>query len=107
MLFSINYQKRELQYCDQHDIDKRLTHFLKIILRSDAWSAKDFFGAMLVAKKKIDYYIEHGITEDADRLIKTKVAEGEDVNAEILEASYCSGLVSFREAQRVQSLQQL
>lgn len=103
----INYQKRELQYCDQYDIDYRLGHFLKILLRSDAWSAGEFFGAMRVVKEKIDYYIEHGITEDADRFIKGRVAQGENVDAEIWEASYCSGLVSLREAQRVQSLQQL
>ncbi|MDK2787332.1 MAG: hypothetical protein PWP07_557 [Epulopiscium sp.] len=103
----INYQKRELQYCDQYDIDKMLTHFLKILLRSDAWAAKNYFGAMRVVKEKIDYYIEHGITEDADKLIKARIEQGEDVDEQIWEASYCSGLVSFREAQRVQSLQRL
>lgn len=103
----INYQKRELEYCDQYDIDKRLTHFLKILLRSDAWSAKDYFGAMHVTKRKIDYYIEHGITEDADKSIKARVAEGKDVDAVIWKATYCSGLVSFRELEKVQSLQRL
>lgn len=38
-----------------------ITHFLKILLRSDAWSAQNYFGAMDVVKRKIDYYIKYGI----------------------------------------------
>ena len=103
----INYQKREIIYCDQFSLSKRLHHFLKIILRSDAWSASNYFGAMQSVKHKIDYYVSRGITEEAEQIINNKIQQGEDIDSEIWEASYCTGLVSFRQAQEVQSLQHL
>lgn len=103
----INYQKRELQYCDQYNIVRQITHFLKILLRSDAWSAADYFGAMLVVKERIDYYMEHGITQEAEAAINNHIANGRDIDEKIWEATYCSGLVSLREAEQVQALQNL
>ena len=103
----INYQKRELQYCDQYNIVRQITHFLKILLRSDAWSAADYFGAMLVVKERIDYYMEHGIIQEAEAAINNHIANGRDVDEKIWEATYCSGLVSLREAEQVQALQNL
>ena len=103
----INYQKRELLYCDQFSISEMLHHFLKIILRSDAWSADNYFGAMHNVRRKIDYYLSHGITEEAEQIIYNKIQQGEDVDSEVWEASYCTGTVSFRQAQEVQSLQHL
>jgi len=103
----INYQKRELIYTNQNNMETIITHFLKVLLRSDAWSAQNYFGAMYVVKKEIDYYIKYGITEDAEQLIDIKIKEGVDVDKKEWEATYCTGLVSFREAQQIQSLQQL
>ena len=103
----VNYQKRELQYCDQHSIIRQITHFLKILLRSDAWSAVNYFGAMDVVKKQIDYYIEHGIIQEAESEISAYIAAGIDVDEKTYEATYCSGLVSLREATQIQALQNL
>ena len=103
----INYQKRELIYTNQNNMETIITHFLKILLRSDAWIAQNYFGAMYVVKRELDYYIKHGITEEAEQLINNKISEGVDVDKKEWEATYCTGLVSFREAQQVQSLQHL
>lgn len=103
----INYQKRELIYTNQNNIKTIVPHFLKILLRSDAWSAQNYFGAMNVVKGEIDYYIKYGIDEDSKRLIDIQISNGIDVDKKEWEASYCTGLVSFREAQQVQSLQRL
>lgn len=103
----INYQKRELQYCDQYNIVRQITHFLRILMRSDAWSAADYFGAMSVVKRSIDFYLEHGITQEAERAINDHIASGKNVDEKIWEATYCSGLVSLREAEQVQALQNL
>ena len=65
----INYQKRELIYTNQNNMETIITHFLKILLRSDAWIAQNYFGAMYVVKRELDYYIKHGITEEAEQLI--------------------------------------
>ena len=76
-------------------------------MRSDAWSAADYFGAMLVVKERIDYYMEHGITQEAEVAINNHIANGRDIDEKIWEATYCSGLVSLREAEQVQALQNL
>ncbi|MDE7284484.1 MAG: DUF4365 domain-containing protein [Lachnospiraceae bacterium] len=103
----INYQKRELVYTNQNNMETIITHFLNILLRSDAWSAQNYFGAMYAVKREIDYYIKCGITEDAEQLIDIKISEGVDVDKKEWEATYCAGLVSFREVQQVQSLHKL
>lgn len=103
----INYQARELYYCSDHDIELRIEHYIKILLRSDAWSASKYFGAMSVAKREIDYYLENGITIVAEKIIQHMIEQGKDVDEEIWEASYCNGLVSFREAQKKQGIHSL
>lgn len=103
----INYQARELEYCDHCEIEARIQHYIKILWRSDAWSAEKYFGAMLLVKGEIEYYMEHGITQDAEQIINKMLKDGEDVDESIYEATYCNGLVSFREASRVQGLHQL
>lgn len=103
----INCKRRDLQYCCQDEFDENLTRFLKIILRSDAWSAENYFGVMSALKENLDYYVKHGITEDADKLINTAIRDGKDVDEEIYTSSYCCDLVSLREARRVQSIHSL
>lgn len=100
----IHYQAKELKYCSQHEFESRIHHFLNILLRFDAWSASDYFGAMFTAKQEIEYYLEHGITKNAEIVINRMVQSGEDVDAEIWETSHFSDPVSFREAERIQGL---
>lgn len=103
----INYQNRELQYITGKELELRIQHFLKIILRSDAWSAEKYFSAMYILKKEVDYYCKHGITEDAVHSIQGMVSENNDVDEKIWEATHCEGLVSFREAQKTQGIYRL
>lgn len=103
----INYQTRELQYILGGELEARIRHFLKIIMRSDAWSAESYFGAMCIVKQEIDYFMEHGITEDAVHIIQSMVDRGENVDEEIWEATHCEGFVSFREAQKTQEIHRL
>lgn len=64
---------------------------------------------MYETKAEIDYYLEHGITEPEATIIEKRQQQGEDVDAEIWEATYCDPCreVSFREAQRIQGLHRL
>ena len=103
----INYQKRELRYCSLEELEGQTQHFLKILLRSDAWSAADYFGAMRIAKKEVDYYIEHGITCESSHVIEAYENMGEDVDSEIWENPFCADLVSFRTAQKIEGLYRL
>lgn len=103
----ISYQKGELDYCLPHELEEQTRHFLNILYRSDAWSAVDYFGAMQIVKQEIDFFLEHGITQGAARIIEDQIQSGEDVDEESWEATYCPGLVSLRTANRVQGLHHL
>ncbi len=102
----INYQNDELNYCCNDDLEKMTAHFLKILLRSDAWSAENYFYAMHDVKQKIDYYLKNGITQEAAKAIE-EMSKTCDVDEEIWEGTYCIGETSFREIQKIQSLHQL
>lgn len=103
----IHYQEKELRYCLPHEIEERIHHFLAVLLRSDAWSASKYFYVMKSAKAEIEYYLQHGITEDAERIIKRMEEQGEDVDTEKWESSIIPGVMSFREIQKRQSLLEL
>ena len=100
----INYQAKELQYCSEYEITERVEHFLKILLKLDAWSAGEYWGILDELKKEAEYYLANGITIEAERVIKRMEEDGENVDDEVWEATHCTGLVSFREAQRVQGI---
>ena len=72
---------------------------MNVILRSDVWSACDYFPALKLVKEEIDYYVEQGITREAEKMITCSIQAGEDVDAEIWEAPYRNSPVSFRETQ--------
>ena len=48
--------------------------------------------------EEINYYLKHGITQHEDDIVKNRQESGEDVDAEIWEATYCdcNKEVSFR-----------
>lgn len=103
----IHSQAEKLKYCSACDLEDEVRHFLSIILRSDVWSACDYFPALKRAKEEIDYYVEHGITREAEKMIAHSIEAGEDVDTEIWEVSYRSLPVSFREAQSHHGILQL
>ena len=98
----IHYQAQELHYCMDYEITERVDHFLKILMKFDAWSASEYWGILAEVRKEAEYYISNGITIEAERTIKRMEEDGENVDDEVWEATYCTGLVSFRESQRVQ-----
>lgn len=102
----IHYQNSELEYVSQYDISKYIEHFIRIIRRFDVWEEPLFIPCMKQLDSEIDYYLEHGITKQEDGIVKEMQERGEDVDAEIWEATYCdyNEEVSLREAQRVQGL---
>ncbi len=101
-LFSkISYQNSELLYIENKILYDRTQHFLKIIRRHDAWSASCYFGAMMVVQEEIDYFIINGITKDAKNVIESYSKMGEDIQAEMWETPYSSGLESFEESQKM------
>ena len=65
----IHSQAEDLKYCSAYDLEDEVRHFLSIILRSDVWSACDYFPALKYARGEIDYYVEHGITREAENLL--------------------------------------
>lgn len=73
-------------------------------MKLDAWSAGEYWGILDELKNEAEYYLANGITMEAERVIKRMEEEGENVDDEVWEATHCSGLVSFREAQRVQGI---
>ena len=95
----IHAQAKDLQYCNAYEFEDEVRHFLNVILRSDVWSACDYFPALKLVKEEIDYYVEHGITREAEKMITCSIQAGEDVDAEIWEAPYRNSPVSFRETQ--------
>jgi len=105
----INYQRHELEYVSQHEISRYIDHFIRIISKFDVWDEPTFVPYMKETKAEIEYYLNHGITEYEEKLVKSMEKRGEDVDAEKWEASYCDPNrdVSFREAQRVQGLHRL
>lgn len=105
----LRYQNEELKYVSQYDISKYIEHFIHIIKRFDVWEEPLFFWDMKRMNAEIDYYLEHGITCLEDSIVKEKEKGGEDVDAEIWEATFCdcNKEVSFREVQRVQGLHRL
>lgn len=107
MFNKIHYQTNELHYCMDYEIAERVDHFLKILMKLDAWTASEYWGILADIKKEADYYIENGITIDAASIVKKLEDRGEDVDNAIWESSHCIGLVSFREAQRVQGIHML
>lgn len=100
----LHYQAKELQYCNDYEITERVEHFLKILMKLDAWSAGEFWGILDELKLEAEHYLGNGITIEAERVIKCMEEDGENVDDEIWEATHCTGLVSFREAQRVQGI---
>lgn len=105
----IHYQNSELEYVSQYDISKYIEHFIRIIRRFDVWEEPLFIPWMEQIDEEINYYLKHGITQHEDDIVKNRQESGEDVDAEIWEATYCdcNKEVSFREAQRVQGLHRL
>ena len=100
----IHYQAKELLYCMDYEITERVEHFLKILMKFDAWSAGEYWGIMDDLRKQAEYYLENGTTLEAERVVKHMEEDGVNVDEEIWEATHCTGLVSFREAQRVQGI---
>lgn len=100
----VNYQLCELNYTYDIFYEERTDHFLKILCRLDVWSAIDYFPALRIMKEEIDYYLEHHNTKDGDRSLKKMIENGEDVDSEIYEGTYCVGVVSYRHLNLVQSL---
>ena len=105
----IHYQNNVLQNIDQYELSKYIDHFIRIIRRFDVWEEPLYVSYLKQAELEIDYYLEHGITELEESIIKSRQNLGEDVDAEIWESTYCdpNREVSFREAQRVQGLHRL
>ena len=103
----IHAQAEDLKYCNACELEDEVRHFLDIILRSDVWSACDYFPALELAKTEIDYYVEHGITRYAEQSIDHRIQAGEDVDAEIWEVPYRNSPVSFREAESHWGIQHL
>lgn len=105
----VHYQNHELQYVGQHEVDRYIDHFIHILHRFDVWDEPSFIPFMKEIKAEIDYYVANGITPAEEEFIRHMQDEGEDVDAEIYEATYCdpSREVSFREAQRIQGLHRL
>lgn len=100
----IHYQSKELQYCRDYEIAERVEHFLKILLKSDAWSAGEYWGILDDLRNEAEYYLANGITIEAACVIKQMEEKGENVDDKVWEATHCDGLVSLREAQRVQGI---
>ena len=100
----IHYQAHELQYCADYEITARVDHFLKILMKFDAWSAGEYWGILDELRREAEYYLANGITMEAERVIKRMKEDGENVDDEVWEATQCTGLVSFRESQRVQGI---
>lgn len=100
----IHYQATELKYTSNYEISERVKHFLKILLKLDAWSAGEYWGILDELRKETEYYLENGITLETDRVIRRMEEQGENVDDEVWESPHCSGLVSFREAQRIQGI---
>lgn len=100
----IHYQAHELLYCADYEITERVDHFLKILMKFDAWSAGEYWGILDELRSEAEYYLANGITIEAERVIKQMEEDGENVDDEVWEATHCTGLVSFRESQRVQGI---
>lgn len=103
----IHYQAHELLYCRDYEIAERVDHFLKILMKFDAWSASEYWGILAELKKDVEYYLANGITREAECVIKHMEKDGVNVDEECWEATYCTGLVSFRESERVQGIHSL
>lgn len=100
----IHYQAHELLYCADYEITERVDHFLKILMKFDAWSAGEYWGILDELRSEAEYYLANDITIEAERIINRMKEDGENVDDEVWEATHCTGLVSFRESQRVQSI---
>lgn len=107
MFNKIHYQAHELQYCMDYEIAERVDHYLKILMKFDAWSASEYWGILAELRKEAEYYLANGITIDAERVVKHMEEDGVNVDEESWEATYCTGPVSLREAQRVQGIHTL
>lgn len=105
----IHYQQHELEYVTQYEISDYIDHFIRIISRFDVWDEPICIPYMKNVKADIDYYLEHGITELEEQMVKEMEQRGENVDSKTWEATYCdeNSAVSFREAQRVQGLHRL
>lgn len=99
----INSQKRDLIYISDYNMDQTVELFLEKICRLDIWSAN----ILSTFRDKIDYFLIHHSTKHADFIINTAIANGEDVDSPIWEATYCIGEVSFRHLTKVQELHRL
>ncbi len=95
----IHAQANDLKYCSEYELREEVQHFLGIILRSDVWSACEYFPALQYVKNEIDYYIQYGITKTAEDVINGSQKAGIDVDEEIWDAPYCNSPVSYRELQ--------
>lgn len=103
----LHYQSQALEYCGQREIEARLQHFLKIIMRSDAWSACEYFGLIKLAKKEVDSFAQRGITKDAEQVISKAAKSGVDVDNEVREIGHFPEPMSFRKAQEISSVMML
>ena len=99
----VNCQNRDLLYTSDYDLEQMVEVFLKRICRLDIWSD----GRLRLLKEQIDYYIEHHSTKQADMVISNAIQRGENVDAPIWEATYCTGEVSFRHATQTHELHKL
>lgn len=100
----INYQQRELSYCLETDIEERIEHFLKILMRLDAWSACAYFPIMRSIKEEIEYYIENGTTKEEENSVRGSIERGIDVDEAVWENHYFTRLASLQECYHITSL---
>ena len=76
-------------------------------MKLDAWSAGDYWGILDELRNEAEYYLVNGITMEAEHVIKHMEDDGVNVDDEVWEAIHSTGLVSFRDAQRVQGIHTL
>ena len=103
----INYQKSELNYYYGQQLIDIAQHFLKILLRYDAWDAGYYFPIMTDMREEIEFYLSHGFTKDAERRNEQLIAKGIDIDNEMCEATWCADLVPIRYANIIQGIHQL
>lgn len=107
-LFSkVNYQNYELNYFNDNTLKEDIIHFMNIILRSDAWSASNYFYALKNVKNDFEYFLKTGNTQWANQTIIEMQKRGEDVDEEVWETNNTSGLLSYRDAQNAIGLRHM
>lgn len=107
LINKINCQVKSLQYCDHQELNERIIRYIEDLYRLDVWDNTECFGYMDTIKPKLDYFMKHGITKDAKRIIEELVESGKNIDEPIYESSHCVGLVSLRETHEVWGIHEL